>query len=144
MMPIATPPIRKVYLIRSRPESKVLHANTRDGRPYLIGFLSQHLANCICRHVSPVSDVRFLNYSPQSFSIVRVEKKININKLPCMTSAMDFHEFMSYPFKRRLSIMFAFEIIDEDKEAFFLETQTYDAVDNVDLFRGTLDVENRQ
>lgn len=132
------PPIRKVYLLRSRPDNNVLHAKTSDGRPYLLGFLSPHLANSIRRHVSPSSDVSFLSYSPQSFSIVRMEKKININKMPCMMTAMDFHEFMGYPYRRRLGIMFSFEIIDEDKDAFYLDTQTFDAADSIEAFRNSL------
>ena len=137
MQVLANSPVRKVYVIRSQPTNCILNAK-HDGRPYLIGFLNTEQAETLCRRIDQDSKVEFVDYSPQSFSIVRVEKKININHLPCVPMPMQFQEFMSLPYKQQLGVMFSFDIIDEDKQSFVLETQTYDPKPNISYFRQTL------
>jgi hypothetical protein len=134
---LAKSPVRKIYLIQSR--GTVLSAKRKDGRPYLIGFLNQAQPDYLKSSICPESKVEFVDYSPESFSIVRVEKKINLDMAyPCETTQMPFYDFMSLPSRQKLSVMFSFQIIDEDPKSFVLETQTYDAVDNVSTFREAL------
>ena len=128
---------KNVYLVRSRPDQKIMRVK-HDTQSYAVGFLNLAHAESIRANVSQSARVAFIDYYPQSFSIVSVEKRIDINKLPCYVQPTDFLDFMSFPFRKNLSILFVFDIIDENKKEFVLETQTFDALYNPTSFRESL------
>ncbi len=125
-------PFKNVYMIRSRPNNNVMTCRTQEGQTlntsqYTIGFLNKNEADHIHKFISPTSNVLFAEYSPSSVSLVRIEKKIDINYLPCYIHTKDLKEFMKLPLEYNINILFCTDIIEETKTDFIIEAITYEA-----------------
>lgn len=56
-----------------------------------------------------------------------IEKKININKLPCYVQEKDFYEIVSYPFTYKLGVVFAYDLLLETDGEMVFESQAFES-----------------
>ena len=64
-----------------------------------------------------------------------IDKKININKLPCQVSDISFSEFIMLPFQHSIGVILPVDLVDETKETLIYQAQVIEPCYNVDLFR---------
>ena len=121
--------MQSVYIVRSRPDNMVMRCTTTDAmKSYIVGFVSEVAARRAVRVVSVDSSVRLKTFTFDDMSIMSVQKKVNINKLPCMVQEKNFTEFIEMPIKNNIDILFAYDVYEETDTEVSFYVQTYDAV----------------
>lgn len=115
----------KIFVIRSRPDNSVLCARHHN-KTYLIGFMAKHHADAVAKTVSVTANIEFEDYDPKGISVLSIQKRININKLPCYVQERDFYEFLGSSQASNCGLAFAYSIMDETPEDTQFEVQTID------------------
>ena len=116
---------KNIFLIRSRPDNAVLHCRHND-KTYLVGFMAKQHADAVVKTVSVSSRIEFEDYDPKGMSILSIEKRININKLPCYVQERDFYEFLGSSQASNCGIAFAYGIVEDTLNDTQFEVQTLD------------------
>ena len=131
-------PFPDVFVIRSHPDNKVLTCSHQN-KSYAIGFISNNHAERVRKNVCTKSKLELLDYNENSFGILSIEKKIDINKSPCYIQSKDFSDFISYPIHKQLGVMFAFRVLLETENKILLETQVFEPRQNIKSFKKYLE-----
>ncbi len=121
----------KIFLVRSRPDNGVLHCR-QDNKTYLVGFMAKQDADAVVKTVSVTSHIEFEDYDPKGISVLSIEKRININKLPCYVQERDFYEFLGSSQASNCGIAFAYNILNETPLDTHFEVQTIDPHQPID------------
>ncbi len=116
---------KNIFLVRSRPDNAVLHCRHNE-KTYLVGFMAKQHADTVVKTVSVTSRIEFEDYDPKGISVLSIEKRININKLPCYVQERDFYEFLGSSQASNCGIAFAYGIVDDTPNATQFEVQTLD------------------
>ena len=96
-------------------------------KSFFVGFLLKEHPMVIQRRVCEISKVELVDHVSDQQSILRIEKKININKGPLMVTATDFKTFMSAPFVSHTGIALVYDILNETPDEYFLDVQLLEA-----------------
>lgn len=135
-------PIPSVFLLRARPTGDVLSVlpapSDHLAKRYSIGFVSKDDAMLVRAHVSSKSMIEFVDFSREGFSIVSIEKRVNINEMPTFLHEMDFQLFLSLPFRQLIDVGFVHQVLEDNAREILVEVQTLDAIEmNPLLFRSS-------
>lgn len=122
---------KNIFLVRSRPDNGVLHCRHND-KTYLVGFIAKHHAAAMVKTVSVTSRIEFEDYDPNGISVLSIEKRININKLPCYVQERDFYEFLGSSQANNCGVAFAYSVLADTKDDTHFEVQTIDPFQPVD------------
>lgn len=131
---------QNIHILRARPTgammaakvsmaASVLSSPTAYNRSYGLGFINKMDAQLVRNHLCSKSRVEIIDYSHNAYSVVSVEKKLDINEMPMFIHSMDIQTFVALPFKHNLHIGFVHSVIEENYKEILLEIQTLDAVD---------------
>ena len=128
----------KVFRFTSQHSGNHMNCLYKD-KLYNMGFLFLEPMRFIRPHICETSKVFVLDEPTEdNMCMISIEKKININKLPCHVTEMGMDRFSTLPFTSNIGIAFAYDIIDEDLDAYFFECQIFDASTFYDLFKQKL------
>jgi hypothetical protein len=127
-------PLRNVYVVRSRPHGHILTVSNNGKRQcadtsYSLAFVFEDDAELVRKSVSAKSRIEFVDFSPKEFSIVSVQKRVDINQLPCAIHKQDFQYFMRIPFTTRSSIGIVHQVLEDSAREILLEVQTFEAIE---------------
>ena len=107
-----------------RLSSKTGHMNARyNDKSYVVGFLFHKHAAKVMPHVCDLSKVEVADFISKHNSRLRVEKKVNINRMPLEVTEEEFIEFLAMPFINNVGTMLVYDIEHEDKDEFLLDVQ---------------------
>lgn len=125
---------QNIHLLRSRPTgammaASVLSSPTAYDRRYGLGFVNKEDAQLVRKNLCSKSRVEIIDYHQNDFSIVSVEKKIDINELPMFIHEMDIQNFLALPFKHNIRIGFVHSVLEDNHREILLEIQTIDAIE---------------
>jgi hypothetical protein len=118
------------FVIRSPPRHNLMtyakvHPSTGNQQSYVLSFIQRSQADLVQRKICEDSKVSELPPLSGGINIgvafVEVEKKININKLPCYVQEKEFMEIVGFPFVHNLGVYFVSDIVDDTPESFILE-----------------------
>ena len=109
-----------------------------NGKNYLMGFIFKDHANKIKKHVSEDAKVELLEHDNTEYSTVRIEKKININKLPLHTIPMNIEDYLLQPFISSVGLAIVYDIKEDNVDEYFLDTQIFESEVTPDIFRQQL------
>jgi hypothetical protein len=93
---------------------------------YLVGFIAKQHADAVVKTVSVTSHIEFEDYDPKGISVLSIEKRININKLPCYVQERDFYEFLGSSQASNCGVVFAYSVLNETPVDTQFEVQTID------------------
>ena len=142
------PPIPTIYLLRSRkdgtaltvlgrpPSSKYLTpsdtpfsaAKSPVNKCYSLGFIHKEDAELVRKTTSAKSKIVFAPDCDDMFSIVTMERKININELPMFIHEMSFQMFLDLPLKSQIDIGFVHQVLEVNSDDIVMEVQTLDGL----------------
>jgi hypothetical protein len=80
----------------------------------------RHHAEMVQRHVGELARIVALP-EVESRTYIEIEKKVNINKLPCYIQEKEFLEMLTFPFVHNVGVSFVCDIVDETKTKITLE-----------------------
>lgn len=108
-----------VYLVRCRPSNKILTASTPKNM-FVLGFMHKYHAELVRKSVSETSLVCGV---PHGETLrISLEKKININKLPCFVQEKFFTEVLGFPLIYNIGVAFISDVISDDPSQILLES----------------------
>lgn len=141
---------QNAYFVRTRPEHHVLSCNYKDRR-YLVAFVFDKDARHVCKTVSINSAIEIQDTIPtvmigksynsilsEELNVLKISKKININKLPCYVQAKSFVEVLSLPWIQNVGIAFAYDLLEESTDENKYESQLIHPTENLQVFRKAL------
>jgi hypothetical protein len=111
-----------------------LRTGTEFNKQYLLGFVHREDAELVQRGTFSKSKMSFLDEEEhcvceESFSVVVVERRVNINELPMFVHETSLQMFMELPFKAEANIGFVHQLLDVSHDEIVMEVQTLDAID---------------
>lgn len=95
------------------------HKNTS----YNVGFLFKQLPIHIISSISEDSKVEIADVKSNKEILLRIEKKININKLSCKVTYEDFAKYLSRVFVDNVGGIVVYDIFNEDRDEFLLDSK---------------------
>jgi len=111
------------FVIRSRPQHHLMrYSKLIDDthESYVLSFMYRHHAEMVQRHVGELARIVALP-EVESRTYIEIEKKVNINKLPCYIQEKEFLEMLTFPFVHNVGVSFVCDIVDETKTKITLE-----------------------
>lgn len=120
----------RVYLLKARGAPGFMSIRgTKYTPPYIVAFEKIEHAVHVQKFAHDFTEVEICRYLPKKIESgiigdiagrIRINKKININKLGCDVVPCETLEFMSYPSKKNLGAILAYQLVHEtDENAFF-------------------------
>ena len=146
ILPI-TSVLPSVHVLRARPSGNmmsakmsmaaaVLSAPTSYNRSYGLGFVHKEHACMVRDNIGSQSTVEIIDYMPNAFSIVSIEKKHELVEMPLFLHEMDIQLFLSLPFQQNVNIGFVHKVLEDNQREMILEVQTLEAIDiSPDIYR---------
>lgn len=125
---------KNVYVVRSRPDHHLLKCD-HESASYIIAFANRSDASRVVKQLSSSSKVYFHDFQRKAASVVAIEKKININKLPCIVQEKAIMELIDLPVQYNVGVAFAFDMLVETDNEFMFRTHQCEAIPNVDSFK---------
>ena len=111
---------KKVYGLSSRTgQMQTSFKNVSYSVAFLFREHAYHIQPKICEY----STVDIIDVVSTDQAVLRVEKRISINKQRLNITDMDFQEFMAFPFKSTRSGLLVYDIINEDIHDYYLDVQ---------------------
>jgi hypothetical protein len=139
-LPALSSPVPSIHLLRARPsgnpmsarmsmKAAVLSAPTAYNRSYSLGFVHREDALLVRSHLCSKSKVEIIDYSENAFSVVSVEKKLDIHEMPMFVHEMDFQMFLELPFQQNVNVGFVHQVLEDNYKEILLEIQTLEAIE---------------
>jgi hypothetical protein len=101
---------------------------------YSVGFLFKEHAQGIRPYISETSKVEIAEYNSHNNSILRIEKKININKLPVRVTYDEFASFLAVPFIRNTGAILIYDVVTDDVDETLFDAQILEPDYNPEAF----------
>ena len=127
----------KVSVLKSKYDTMGLVHNQKS---YVVGFPCVAHAKEVQKFVGARTKMHIYDYKLESFKMQRlhISKKININDVKCSLHTLELQEILSYPFMNNVGIVFALELLDDNREEFIFDCEYFDPFYNSDVFRKSL------
>lgn len=127
----------KISILRAKYDTMGLVHNQTS---YIIGFPCVAHAKEVQKFVGYRTKMHIQDYKLESFKMHRlhISKKININDIKCSLHTLELPEILSYPFMNNVGIVFALELLDDNREEFVFDCEYFDPFYNSDVFRKSL------
>lgn len=122
------------FVIRSPQHHLMRYSKQVDNahESYVLTFMHRNHAEIVQRHVCDISSVVALP-EVDSMIYIEIEKKININKLPCYIQEKEFLEMLTFPFVHNVGVSFICDIVDETKTIITLEAIPIEPLQSIAL-----------
>jgi hypothetical protein len=130
-------PYKKIFCIRSRPHNTIMTCRTADTRDYYaIGFICKDAAMTVQTGICPRSRIEFVDLKKGGeTSIIAVEKKIDINSLPCTVQTVTFEDFMMMPLVHNLGVAFVYNVAMNKETEYLMHAITFDSITDLKSFK---------
>lgn len=127
----------KVSVLKSKYDTMGL---THNQKSYVVGFPCVAHAKEVQKFVGSRTQMYIYDYKMETFKMQRlhISKKININDLKCSLHTLELQEILSYPFMNNVGIVFALELLDDNREEFIFDCEYFDPFYNSEVFRKSL------
>lgn len=123
------------YIYKISNNNKTAHMTCRfRDKTYNVGFLFKEHPKQIIKHVSENSKVEIVDYESNENLVLKIEKKININKLNCSVTYDEFANFLAGPFIHNVGGLVVYELTYEDKDEYLFDSQIIDPQFDPKLF----------
>ncbi len=129
-MPSLVP--KSVYFIRTRPDHNIMSCIHKN-QSYVLGFMFREEAQYILPKISVSSKLELFD-TDKTLSIVSIQKRININKLPCYIQEKEFTEVLSMPWTNNQGIAFTYDLFEETTDGYKFETQIIEPANDARVF----------
>jgi hypothetical protein len=112
------------YIYRVSNYNKTTHMTCRfRDISYNVGFLFKEHPTKMIKHISEDSKVEIVDYTSNESLLLKIEKKININKLNCSVTYDEFAKFLAGPFIHNVGGLVVYELTYEDKDEYLFDSQ---------------------
>jgi len=93
------------------------------------------MAEHVCKTVSVSSLIHVQKEVGEELGVLKIQKRININKLPCYVQERNFVDVLSSPWIHNLGIAFAYDLIEETPEFNAFEIQLIDPANDASVYK---------
>ena len=129
------------YIYRLSSQSGHLSCFHKD-RSYSVGFVFKEHPIHIKRFTCEGARVQVVDpWGRRDACVLKIEKKININKLPLRVSYTTFEEFITTPFATNAGCAIVYDVISDDADAFSFDVQLLDGEFIPELFAKKLNTQ---